>query len=375
MNTVNTAFLSGSPALVGGRGEAQPDQIGGGVWTRAVAGGVESKSATTSTADTSQAVTGTAIPAAPVPAAPVTGVGTCKGKVQETYAGYQFGFDLVKLNVGGSGSHLHFGLTGGYFNAHTKDVTPALATFRDPFHISLSPAGSFQTETQVPYLALYSVFMNGNFVADAFVRQDFYLMDMTDSANGVSRQPNTATGVTVGGSVAYRFVLPASWYIEPSAGGSYSLVQVGRIDTAGVPSNIFAAGVANIGSVQVDDIESLLGRASLRAGFSTKIGSTAVSPFAIGTVFHEFAGNVTSTSRGGGPETFPCFALLCLAYNEFRNQLLNSSTTRVGTFGQVGLGAAAVFADPRWSAFTRVDYRFGDNTEGYSVNGGLRFQW
>ncbi len=41
MNTVNTAFLAGSPAFVGGRGETQPDQIGGGVWSRAVVGGVE----------------------------------------------------------------------------------------------------------------------------------------------------------------------------------------------------------------------------------------------------------------------------------------------------------------------------------------------
>ncbi len=61
--------------------------------------------------------------------------------------------------------------------------------------------------------------------------------------------------------------------------------------------------------------------------------------------------------------------------NDFRNQILNTSTSRVGTFGQVGLGTAAAFADPRWSAFARADYRFGENVDGYSINGGLRFQW
>jgi outer membrane autotransporter protein len=219
--------------------------------------------------------------------------------------------------------------------------------------------------------------MNGNFVADAFVRQDFYLMELTDPANGLSHQSHTANGVSVGGSVAYRFVLPASWYIEPSGGGSWSLVQVGRIDTPGVPSNLFASGIANIGSVQVNDIESLLGRVSLRTGFTTKVGSTTVSPFAIGTVFHEFANDVTSVSRGGGPTTTPCIPPLCPTpgINTFFNQLLNTSTSRVGTFGQVGLGTAAAFADPRWSAFARADYRFGENVDGYSLNGGVRFQW
>ena len=58
MNTVNTAFLAGSPAFVGGRGETQPDQIGGGVWSRAVVGSVELKSTTSGTVDTSRAAAG-----------------------------------------------------------------------------------------------------------------------------------------------------------------------------------------------------------------------------------------------------------------------------------------------------------------------------
>ena len=336
----------------------------------------KSKATTTGTVDTSRA-RGTAFGGGTVPVTPITGVGTCKGTVQENYFGYQFGFDLVKLNVGGSGAHLHFGLTAGYFNASTKDTTPQASSFKDNFHILDSPAGSFRTETQVPYLALYSVFMNGNFVADTFVRQDLYLMDLTDPANGLSHLSHTANGVSVGGSVAYRFVLPASWYIEPSGGGSWSLVQVGRVDTPGTPNSVFASGIANVGSVQVDDIESLLGRLSVRAGFTTKLGSTVLSPFAVGTVFHEFASNVTSASRGGGPVENPCLAgLVCTpSLNEFRNQILNTSTSRVGTFGQVGLGTAAAFADPRWSAFARADYRFGENVDGYSINGGLRFQW
>jgi hypothetical protein len=373
MNTVNTSFLSGSPAFVGGRGEAQENQIGGGVWARAVVGSVESKSTTTGTVDTSQARTGVVGVPGPIP--PVTGVGTCKGTVKEDYIGYQFGFDLATLNAGGGGAHIHFGLTGGIFDASSRDTTAQLSWFKDPFALLVSPAGSFQAETQVPYLALYSVLMQGNFVADAFVRQDFYQMELTDPGNGLSNQSHTARGLTVGGSLGYRFTLPATWYIEPSAGGSWSRVTVGRIDTPGFFDARFASGISNIGSVQVDDIESLLGRISVRTGFTTKAGNAVVSPFLIGTVFHEFASDVTSASRIGGPATVTCPALLCEVYNSFRDQVLNTSTSRVGTFGQVGLGATAAFADPRWSAFVRGDYRFGESVDGYSVNGGLRFQW
>jgi hypothetical protein len=51
MNTVNTAFLSPSSSFVSARGGAQADQLGGGVWGRAVTGTVDSQATTTAKID------------------------------------------------------------------------------------------------------------------------------------------------------------------------------------------------------------------------------------------------------------------------------------------------------------------------------------
>lgn len=107
MNTVNTAFLLPSSAFVAGRSNAQPGDIGGGVWGRAVVGSVNTKSATTGNIDTT--LTHGGFFGGPSPAVP--GSGTCRGVIYEDYVGYQFGFDLATLNIGRSGANLHVGLT------------------------------------------------------------------------------------------------------------------------------------------------------------------------------------------------------------------------------------------------------------------------
>jgi len=47
----------------------------------------------------------------------------------------------------------------------------------------------------------------------------------------------------------------------------------------------------------------------------------------------------------------------------------------VGTYGQFALGTAAVFGNSGWLGYGRVDYRTGENIEGWSVTGGLRYQF
>ena len=129
MNTVNTAFLSPSSSFVSAKGGAQPGELGGGVWGRAVVGTVETSSTTTSTVDASKAK-GNDFNGNTVPLAPITGTGTCKGSIHEDYFGYQFGFDLVKLNIGGNGGNFHFGLTAGFINSNSKDTTAGAHNLR-----------------------------------------------------------------------------------------------------------------------------------------------------------------------------------------------------------------------------------------------------
>jgi len=54
---------------------------------------------------------------------------------------------------------------------------------------------------------------------------------------------------------------------------------------------------------------------------------------------------------------------------------VSTSTSRMGTFAQYGVGTALVCGSSGWLGYGRFDYRTGENIEGYSVNAGLRYNW
>jgi len=49
------------------------------------------------------------------------------------------------------------------------------------------------------------------------------------------------------------------------------------------------------------------------------------------------------------------------------------STTRVGTFGQLGLGVSGQLLQTGFVGFVRGDVRFGENINGLAVVGGARY--
>jgi len=59
----------------------------------------------------------------------------------------------------------------------------------------------------------------------------------------------------------------------------------------------------------------------------------------------------------------------------FPNLSSTVTTSSLGTYGQFGLGVAAQVVNTGWVSYLRGDYRTGDNIEGWSVNGGLRYQF
>jgi len=54
INTVNTAFLTSTTAFVSAPGGAQPDQQGGGVWGRVIAGTADTSTTSTASLDVSR---------------------------------------------------------------------------------------------------------------------------------------------------------------------------------------------------------------------------------------------------------------------------------------------------------------------------------
>lgn len=349
IGTVNTAFLTNGSAYVSAPGNAAPDQQGGGVWTREIAGKVDTQASSTFSGSF------TLNPPSGQPTS-YSAQGNCKTKVEQDFVGFQAGQDIAVLNGGSTGANIHFGATVGYVQSSATDV---------------SPNGTFAGNFQAPFAGLYTVYTKGNFFADGQARLDFIQGELNDPlANGIFNQRLDARGYAVTGNTGYRFDLANKWFVEPSVGGVFSRVNVDSLDLSGtmiIPGNVTpapmsSAGVTIPGTVKINDIESELGRASLRVGttITSDGGLVIAQPFFTASVFHEFAGDVTaSVSAPPTPYIIATGAL---------------TASRVGTYAQFGLGSSFQLVNTGWLGYGRVDYRTGDNIQGVSVNAGLRYQ-
>src|SRR5205823_944577 len=138
------------------------------------------------------------------------------------------------------------------------------------------------------------------------------------------------------------------------------------------PVNI-SGGVAGIvTNLSTSAIESEIGRLSLRVGTTISSGNMIWQPFVSASVFHEFSGDVRTTLSSLPGGTFACAGPgACVPVAVVGQNL----TSRVGTYGQYSLGLAGQVANTGWLGFVRVDYRNGSNIEGWTGNGGLRYQF
>jgi outer membrane autotransporter protein len=337
ISSANTAFLSQSATFVGNPAKPQPDQEGGGVWVRGVGGHIISH--TTSTAE-SISIGG-----------PIPGRIACNTRTVEDFAGVQIGTDLARLNV--NGWNLHAGSTMGYLGSKTQDATPP----------GLNPPASFRDNLQIPFVGVYVAASKGGFFVDGQVRGNFFQNQVSDSNHGMFDQNFNARGVSLTGNVSYNHSLGNNWFIEPSAGIIWSRTQV---DSVNVPGTIVVgSGVVPPWVLSIDNIQSTLGRLSVRVGTSVASGSVVVQPFASVSVLREFAGHVTSRLTSD-------FAAIGLPLPTLTSTV---STGSLGTYGQFGLGVAAQVVNTGWLSYLRADYRTGEHLEGWSVNGGLRYQF
>jgi len=344
INTVNTSFLTSTSAFVSAPGGPRPDQQGGGVWIRGMAGTVDNNNTGVTTIPSVFNP-----PSIFAPAVAVTGSQVCNSTTRLDYTGFQAGHDIAILNGGGTGANWHFGVTAGYMEARAKDVS------------SGPPTPTFRGDTEVPFAGVYTAFSKGSFFADAQARWDFYQNHIVDSANSIPGQDFNARGFSLTGNLGYNVALGKGWFIEPSGGVIWSRVKVDAFNVPGpfFPGFGFIAG----GSVKIDDVESLLGRASLTVGTNFTSGGVAWQPYLTASVFHEFADDVTTTLT------------VDPAFNVFGFGPGTLATSRVGTYGQFALGTAAAIVNTGWLGYARVDYKVGENIEGWSVNAGLRYQF
>ena len=344
INTANTAFATQTSAFVSSPGNPQPDQQGGGVWGRSIAGTVDTQN------------TGVLTPPPTIfgnPPIPLAGAITCNTNSRSDYTGFQFGHDISILNGGGSGANWHWGVTAGYFEASSKDVS------------SGPPDPSFSAGTRMPFAGLYTAFTKGNFFIDGQARWDFINNNLTDVNNGLFNQNFNARTFSLTGNLGYNIPLQNNWFIEPSGGVVWSRTTVDPLNVSGTLVLANSPFLGLPGSVQIEDIDSVLGRVNVSVGTSFTNGPVTWQPYFTATVFHEFAGDVTTriTTNFGA-----------LNFSD-PNSTATLTTSRVGTYGQFALGTAAVLGNTGWLGYARADYRIGENIEGWSVNAGLRYQF
>ena len=131
-------------------------------------------------------------------------------------------------------------------------------------------------------------------------------------------------------------------------------------------------GVASPGTVRIDDIESKLGRASVRVGANIPAGQVLWQPFVTATLWREFADSVRTRQT---TDVGALCGLFGLGPCDPDNIVATLTTDRLGMYAQFGIGTAFQFVDTGWLGYARVDYRTGENIEGVSVNAGLRYQF
>jgi opacity protein-like surface antigen len=355
VNAANTAFLTQSTTFVSAPANAKPESEGGGIWTRAVGGELTLNSTSQANANM-RATLVDPTTNAPVGVANFPGNTTCNTKFRETFAGFQLGQDVAKLNV--AGWNLSLGTTAGFLQTNGNTVSgnvAGLVAF-DPNVASLGPLNS---TTQAPFVGMYGAATYGNFFVDGLIRADYFQTDLNSPTSNFFNQKVDAHGFTAMASGGYNWRIPDSqWFIEPSAGVVWSRVSVNSLDVASM-----SGGSLISGTVQVNDIESLIVRVGLRVGTTLDTGTAVYAPFAAVSVWHDFAGKITSN--------FATCPACTIGYTE----TASTSTNNIGTFGQYSLGVTGQVKDTGWLGFARVDYREGPEMHGVSGTGGIRYQF
>ena len=124
------------------------------------------------------------------------------------------------------------------------------------------------------------------------------------------------------------------------------------------------------GSAQISDIINTVGRVGLRVGTSFDYDNMILQPFASVNVYHDFSGDWSANYSSCLP------SLYFLTTLAFPTQLTASiNGTGVGTYGTYSLGVAGQIKNTGWLGYLRVDYTNGNNLEGWTGSGGIRYQF
>lgn len=352
LTTQNTSFLTQTSGFIGAPANPAAETPGGGAWVRGLGGTFDTR-------------TPGSFQSTPNNAALLGGgvSGVCNLRTFQDFSGYQAGADISKLNI--NGFNIHGGVTVGYSEADLRSNS------------------AFRANFQTPFVGVYGAVTKGNFFADGQIRWDFFQGTLNQADATLFNQRLDARSLSLTGNVGYQIPLNDGFFVEPSAGAVYSQVKV---DSFAIGGGIFpgfnsSPGTNSIGTAptttKINDFESVLARASIRAGKNILVGDYVLQPFITASVINEFAGAVRSTATTNLD-----------AYNSVVNAVISPGSTspsfdttarlrtgRIGTYGQFSGGIAGQILNTGWLGYLRGDYRTGDRVDGWGVSAGLRYQF
>ena len=237
----------------------------------------------------------------------VTGTQTCHTTIRQDYWGTQVGRDISILNHGGSGVNWHVGVMAGYFAVKSKDITPAGSYFKLPLVYRAFP---LYTELQYASGILHRRY-RGAVCGDVYCHHEGRLLLRRSGPLGFlpehsfryeqwPQRPEPRRAWLFGDRQRRPPDPSRLRLVHRAFGGRRVVPGEGRPASrarpaAGCPPSPPPVRYAR-GAVFVDDIESVLGRATIRVGTNFTSGGVAWQPFVTASVFHEFAGDVTATS-------------------------------------------------------------------------------
>ena len=322
VGSAQAGFFQGQTAFIGSPPNQQANFTNFGVWTRDAAGVNIEKSAVSSSGGSD-----------PTPLSTVS-----------HFSGEQVGADMAVFNAGGSGWNFHAGLTGGEYDTSSESF------------------GSSHVGFRVPFLGVYAAVTGHGFNANILIRHDFWYGNVSDDGLALTNARMNGSGNAVTAEAGYQFSFQNGVFLKPTVGFSYNRAS---FDSLSGGSNTQTPGMPFIPQYQLSmgPVVSELGVLSLQTGYRASAGDWALIPNLGLSVWREFAGAIPGQASSQNTSTGTPFNFAL-------------ATSRVGTFGQVGVGvAASPLKLPNLLMFLRADYRAGENLTGGTFTFGARYSF
>ncbi|MFN3145132.1 MAG: autotransporter outer membrane beta-barrel domain-containing protein [Paracoccaceae bacterium] len=301
-------------------------------------------------------------------------VGTFTNSLTADYAGFLLGADNGCYNGHYNGWNLTYGAMFGYNEGGT--VQPVFAFDSVTNQLDYTTVTSITTtDFEQTFGGVYLAATRGSWTADLQYRYEDTRFDVRNSpvagfatGLGIDNQTYVSRGHTFSGSLAYTHQIGNNgWAVRPLAGFALSQFDVDDIRFSN------GAGAADDGLLRIGSINQAIGYGQLLVAKQNILasGNAALTYFGTATVYNDFSGGTVSQYFAQLNNGVPV------------GNALESTSSNIGTFGEIGLGVS--YAEilnsgsslpPRQLDLSgRVDGRLGDSLSSWGLTAQVRLQF